>query len=149
MRYSSKLINPRRASWEIRIYSLYVRRLDLQLAPEVEDSLVGLSPELVEPDAISRWIVSEFCWTVGHPAWCAWWIAQYAGNTSSPSTGIEFKKLNIIYLKTSTEQTNAADDSTILKKPSLYMDSHHIVGWGWEWVKAEWQRQVLWCNWLK
>lgn len=40
--------------WEIQIYSLYVRRLDLQLAPEVEDSLVGLSPELVEPDAISR-----------------------------------------------------------------------------------------------
>ena len=31
-----------------------------------------------------------------------------------------------------TEQTNAADDSTILKKPSLYMDSHHIVGWGWD-----------------
>ena len=54
MRCSSKLINPRRASWEIWIYNLYVRRLDLQVASEVEDRLVGLSPELMEPDAISR-----------------------------------------------------------------------------------------------
>lgn len=51
MRYSSKLINPQEGL--MGNPDLQPVR-DLQVASEVEDSLVGLSPELVEPDAISR-----------------------------------------------------------------------------------------------
>lgn len=53
------------------IYSQLVRStndsLQLSLASEVKGGLVGLSPEPVESDSISAWMVSESSWIVVHP----------------------------------------------------------------------------------
>lgn len=148
MRYSSKLINPQEG---------FMGNSDLQPVRQK----AGL--------AIGTWSGGQSGgtepWTRG--AWCHLQVdcVRILLNCRTPSLvclvncSVCWKHLQSLYWdwvqkvkyisEKPTEQTNAADDSTILKKPSLYMDSHHIVGWGWEWVKAEWQRQVLWCNWLK
>lgn len=59
-------------SWEPLIYSHTVRspgnNSDLQLASEVENGPVGLSPLPVESDSISRYTVSEIRRILRHPA---------------------------------------------------------------------------------
>lgn len=59
-------------SWEPLSYSQTVRssgnNSDLQLASEVENGPVGLSPLPVESDSISRYTVSEIRRILRHPA---------------------------------------------------------------------------------
>lgn len=68
MSHSSKLIKPRNGSWEPLIYVSSVRNtgnnLNLGLASEVRDVVVGLSP--VGSGVTSEWKVSESRKIVGH-----------------------------------------------------------------------------------
>ena len=67
--HSSKLIKPRRQSWELLVLA---SRSEEQMTTDVEDgSLVGLSSLPVVSDSIYRQIVSELSCNFGHLAcWC-------------------------------------------------------------------------------